>query len=97
VSRFPSVQQDITLRLPTTVSFQAVHDVLQAQLSEIDQCVTSLETIDIYQPTDDSEHQNLTFRLTIAHYEKTLMSEEVNALLDAAALSAKEKLGAERL
>lgn len=97
LSRFPSVQQDITLRVPRNVSFQSVQDVLNGQLDQIERCVTHLETVDIYQSEVDSDHQNLTFRFTIAHYDKTLMSEEVNRLLDQAASAAHEKLGAERL
>ena len=56
-----------------------------------------LGTVDIYQSEEDKDHKNLTFRLWISSFDKTLKAEEVNRLLDDLAEAAHEKFGAERL
>jgi len=56
-----------------------------------------LTTRDIFQRPDDPAHKQITFRLEIASYERTLTDKEVNAMLDAAAAAAKDQFGAERI
>lgn len=97
LSKYPSVQQDISLRVPSDVPFQALYDVLSATLLNVPHTAATLEAIDSYQREGDTSHKQIAFRLSIAHYDKTLMSEEVNRLLDEVAAAAKDKFGAERL
>ncbi len=97
LSRFPKVAQDITLKVPADTSYQTVHEVLFEQLLSQEKTYATLEPLDIYQRDDDKEHKQISFRFIIAHYEKTLKSEEVNAMLDRAAKSARDTLGAERI
>jgi phenylalanyl-tRNA synthetase beta subunit len=54
-------------------------------------------TIDIYQREDDNEHKQVTLRLEITSYERTLTDKEVNKLLDTVAEVAKQKFSAERI
>jgi phenylalanyl-tRNA synthetase beta chain len=56
-----------------------------------------LTTRDIFQRTDDRAHKQITFRIEIASYERTLTDKEVNGLLDSVAAAAHDKFGAERL
>ena len=97
LSKYPSVQQDISLKLPATTSYQELHDILAAELLGKTDTLASLTPLDIFQRSDDTQYKQLSFRLTISHYHKTLKSEEVNSLLDAAANVAHAKLNAERL
>jgi phenylalanyl-tRNA synthetase beta subunit len=53
--------------------------------------------VSIYQDEKDKNSKNVTLRLSIASYEKTLKTEEVNNLLNKAAEAAKAKFGAERI
>lgn len=95
LSRYPSVQQDISLKVPAKQSYGEVYDFLQANLSVPTDSKTSLDPIDIYQGKD-TKHTNMTFRLTIASYEKTLTDPEVNKILDDLATKAHDNLGIER-
>jgi len=96
LSRYPSVQQDISLRVPADATYQAVLDKLQAGLTELaaDHLQADITPLDIYQKDD---HKHLTFRLSVAHYQKTMKAAEVNDLLDTLATLAKDALGAERI
>lgn len=96
LSRFPSVQQDISLKVPANVSYAEVFSALTDQLIQTEM-MTTLKPLDIYKRDDDSGYVQMTFRFTVASYEKTLKAEEVNKMLDAASLVLKDKLGADRL
>lgn len=97
--RFPSVEQDISLKVPVDVTYGELyafaHESLQHALPE--QTRATLSPVDIYQRPDDAAHKQITLRLRLASFERTLKAEEVNGLLDAVADKAKERFGAERI
>ncbi len=97
--KFPKVQQDISLKLSSSVIFGDVQDLLTKGLLEHNPENTHWElgTVDIYQSDDDKEHKNITFRLWISAYDRTLKAEEINNLLDKLATLANQTFGAERL
>lgn len=97
--RYPKVEQDISLKVPIGLSYGELNAFVQNQVAELkpDQTLFTLESVDIYQRPDDTEHKQVTLRLTIASYERTLKAEEVNTLLDTVAAKAKERLSAERI
>ena len=97
--RFPKVSQDITLKVPTELSYQELAGFAEALLEELkaEQTLLALSPLDIYQRDDDTEHKQVTFRLEIASYERTLTDAEVNKLLDTLAAAAHDKFGAERV
>jgi len=99
LSRYPKVAQDISLRVPSEVSYAQLYSVIAGELlgGQDDSVVSSLEPLDIYQKEPAATHKQLAFRYTITSYERTLVAEEVNAMLDAAAAKARDVLGAERL
>jgi phenylalanyl-tRNA synthetase beta chain len=87
--RFPKVTQDITLKVPADRDFADVADLLTAEL-EANKGNARLDVLplSIYQ-SDDTAHKNLTFRIELASYERTLTDTEVNKLLDQAAAATK--------
>ncbi len=103
IPRFPKVEQDISLKVPVDVAYgdlaglveQEIRKLVDAQAEE--EMRFSLTPIDIYQREDDEAHKNITLRLTIASYQRTMKAEEVNAMLDTAAAPAHKKFNAERL
>ena len=97
LSRYPSVEQDISLKVAKNTSHAEVFNLLQKELLNKEGMVANITPLDIYQREGDEGHKQLTFRLHIASYEKTLKAEEVNTMLDGAAAIASKKLGAERL
>ncbi len=94
--RFPKVEQDITLRLPAKTAYSEVFTLLWEKLDELKpyNTLANLSPLDVYQK--DETHKNITWRLTIASYERTLTDSEINKLLDEIAVAA-EQLGAQRI
>ncbi|HEX9153469.1 MAG TPA: phenylalanine--tRNA ligase subunit beta [Candidatus Saccharimonadales bacterium] len=97
--RFPKVEQDICLRVPAEMQYQQLAQFVEDHLLQKrpDQTLHTLRAIDIYQSPEDKDNRNITFRLSIASYERTLTAEEVNSLLDHVAQAASEAFGAERV
>lgn len=97
--RFPKVTQDITLKVPANLPYQGLADFAGKLLEESkpEQSVAALLPLDIYQREGDTEHKQVSFRLEIASYERTLTDQEVNKLLETVAAAAKDKFGAERI
>ncbi len=97
--RFPKVEQDICLKVAADMPYQQLFDFVQDELSKTQpkKTLSKLDPVDIYQREDDKAHRQITLRLSIASYERTLTDDEVNKLLDQVAAAAKQKLGAERI
>jgi phenylalanyl-tRNA synthetase beta chain len=99
LSRFPKIEQDMTLRVEDDVPFEKMDNIIVDALVEnvdFNKLAVGRQPLDIYQKKGDS-HKNVTFRFNVASYERTLTAQEVNNLLDSIADKAKEELGAERV
>lgn len=99
LSRYPSITQDISLRVATEVDYQAllacVRDALDAHEKTI--MTESLSPLSIYQPRDSHDTKTITFRIKVTSQDRTLTDADASALLDGAADLAKIKLNAERV
>ena len=97
--RFPKLEQDICLKVAAQTSYGELFNLVLDKIMQLkpDQSLASLNPIDIYQREDDTAHKQITFRLSIASYERTLTDAEVARLLDEVAATAQEKFGAERV
>jgi phenylalanyl-tRNA synthetase beta chain len=97
--RFPKVEQDICLKVPADTSYADVYRLVadQVQAQRPDNTRYTLEPLDIYQRADDQAHKQITLRLRIASFERTLTDAEVARLLDDVAAAASQHLGAERV
>ncbi len=75
LSRFPSVERDISLQVPRSVTYEQLYREIDsaAAASEL---MTTIEPLDFYQPEDQAV-KNLTFRLTFTSYDRTLTGDEV--------------------
>lgn len=98
-SKYPKVEQDISLKIATDVSYGSLKSCLEQALAKEkpQDGIANLTALDIYQSQDDASSKNVSFRLTIASLERTLKSSEVNDLLDAIAKTAEKEFGAIRL
>lgn len=99
LSRYPSVEQDICLKVPAAISYEQVYGLVRSSIDgQVDESMTyDLGPIDIYQRQDELSHKQITLRLTIVSHAKTLRDTEVNALLDRVADAAASELQAERV
>lgn len=95
VSRFPKVEQDITLRVPSELSYAQLESFVTEHLYQLEDTHFTVTPLDIFQK--EAEHKNISFRVSVSSYERTLTAEEVNRLLDDIATKASETLQAERV
>ncbi len=97
-SKFPKIEQDVSLKIPADISFDSLSTCLREALIEKKPkgTLASFKPLDIYQ-VEGEETKNVSFRLTISSQERTLKSSEVNSLLDAVAESAAKTFGAVRI
>ncbi len=100
VSRFPRVEQDITLKVKAGLGHSELFSFIRSETEKLqsqrpDDTQASIESLDVYQKDHDSKH--VSFRFSLSSYEKTLTTEEVNDWLNQLAEAAKTKFGAERI
>jgi phenylalanyl-tRNA synthetase beta chain len=97
--RFPKVEQDICLRVPMSVSYRQLYELVHEQIvvSEPENVYMTLSPVDIYQREDDETHKQITLRISIASYERTLTDAVVNKLLDTVSNAAHDTLQADRI
>ncbi len=99
IPRFPNVMQDITLKVPADLPYQQVYDLCWDELAKLELADTlyRLDPIGIYQSPEDPDHKNVSLRLHIASYDRTMTDAEVAKLLDAVAVAAGQSWQAERV
>lgn len=95
LSKYPSVENDITFKAAVDVPFAQVAQELESGLQK-DGLHTRITPIDIYQ-AESSQDKHLTFRVWVWSNEKTLTSQEVNDLIDAAVDDVGKKCGTSRV
>jgi phenylalanyl-tRNA synthetase beta chain len=97
--RYPKLEQDICLKVVEGVKYGELYSLVLNKIDDIkpEHSLATLSPIDIYQRDDDSTHKQITFRLSIASYERTLTDVEVAKLLDEVATEAQDKFHAERV
>jgi phenylalanyl-tRNA synthetase beta chain len=96
--RFPKVEQDICLRVDSSLAYKDLADFVEAQIAASHPADTafSVKPLDIYQREGDDKKQ-ITFRVSIASYVRTLVNDEVTKLLADVADAAKQTFAAERI
>lgn len=96
ISRFPKVEQDMTLRIPADVHYQAVEQAVVEHITMPPDTRYVLAPLDIFQKAKD-DHKQITLRFTLHAADRTLVAEEVNKLLDDVAMKLGVSLGAVRV
>ena len=99
LSRFPSVKQDVTLKVSAKLPFDKLYNFVSEAYATAatDATYTQMDLVDIYQKPNEQDHKNVTFRLITTGKDRTLTDKEVNKILDAVAEVAKTELSAERI
>ncbi len=99
LSKYPDVTQDMTLRVAADLPFQELDKTLANAISEVVDVTTmpvSRTVLAIYQKKGE-EHKNISFRMNVMSYERTLTTQAVNTILDNIADLLHQKLSAERV
>lgn len=98
--KYPSVKQDMTLKLDSKVTIQQLLDDSEDIYKDAKPegiVHHDIEVLDIFQRQDDQEHKQVTLRFTTTGMDRTLTDKEVGTGLDKFYEKLKSKLGAERI
>lgn len=80
LSRYPGTERDVCFQVSNAVSYEKVVATAKAALQE-EKLITNIQPVDIYQ-ADGSETKNITIRIQLTSYDKTLTSDEVGQVMD---------------
>jgi phenylalanyl-tRNA synthetase beta chain len=100
LNRFPSLEQDFTLRSASITSYAELSDFINGQLQISSQehgYAYELMPLDVFQKEGDTAHKQTTWRIVLSHPGRTLTTGETNSLLDKIAAKAKQEINAERI
>lgn len=99
LSRFPGTEQDLCLRVSSQTTYEVVFEEVRklADQHKPEDVVVVLSPVDIYQNEDDQDHKQITLRLHLVSYERTLTADVANKLLDTIAEATKASLQAVRV
>lgn len=97
LSKYPLAEQDITLRVSNNVVFQSVEQIVKNTLYALPDMQVTVSPLSIYQKSDDDHGKQVTFRISLSSYVKTLTTEECNRILDQVSMVAQETVGAVRI
>lgn len=75
LGRYPSTERDVCFQVSNTVMYGTVVEAVRTALSESG-LETEISPLDIYKP-EDGEVKNITIRVKLSSFERTLTGEEV--------------------
>jgi len=80
LSRYPGTERDVCFQVSRMTTYAQVFDATKSALSTAG-LVTAVEPLDIYQP-ETGETKNITLRIKLASYEKTMTNEEATTVIN---------------
>ena len=95
LSRYPSIARDMSVRVAHDMPYERVQKAFEAALASMQLTATTVP-VGIYQP-EGVTTKNITLRITLTSYEKTLTNEEANTIIDTVTEQLKTTIGAERI
>lgn len=102
LSKYPAVEQDLTLKVADTLPFTALKSLIEAELSRTEYD-WSIEPLSVYQDQKATNQEgrektkNISFRITLTHQQRTLTTKEVTELIDSISSKAQAELKAEQV
>lgn len=95
LSSYPFTEQDVCFRVPCELVYQDLVNLLNSEIQRLaGQYHTVLSPIDIFRREDDKSHKQITFRLRLSAYDKTLTTNEVSELVGSLGKAAAARFGA---
>ncbi len=100
LNRFPSIEQDICLRISTDIHYEKLESFIRDQLESI--AVKhgygyKFQPIDIFQRRQDKNHKQATWRIRLWHPKRTLATADASSVLEILAEAVKIKYKAQRV
>ncbi len=94
LSKFPSVERDITVKVAADTPFSAAEKAIEDVFVASDLNV-SIQPVSLYQPEGDTKNRNLSFHVEFKSTKKTLESAEISAIMEKVSENVKQAVGAE--
>jgi len=92
LSRYPSAERDICYQVAQAITYGEIIAAMNSAMTDGTLDVT-IAPVDIYQP-EGGDTKNVTMRLTISSYDKTLSGDELTAAVDTVSQPVISTLGA---
>lgn len=92
-SKYPSADRDICFRLPKDVEYSQAYQAVVSSLSSLDYQYV-IKPIDIYHK-DGEKTRNITFRITLSSYQKTLSGDEISVVMNKVGETVSTEIGGE--
>lgn len=80
LSRYPGTERDICFQVSREVTYDAIVASAKQALQQTG-LITSVSPLDLYQP-EEGDTKNITVRIALTSYEKTMTHEEVTAVIN---------------
>ena len=95
LSRYQSSKQDLTLKVSESMLFAQLKGLIEEELAKTEYD-TVLTPLGVYQKEGEAT-KNITFRITLSHFDRTLTTDDVSKVVEAVAVAARESLNAEQV
>ncbi len=95
LSKYPSSEQDITLKVAADAPFAALQTLLASELAETEYN-HRIEPLGVYQKEGEPT-KNISFRIVLSHFERTLTTKEVSDIIAQFSWQAHQQLQAEQV
>lgn len=80
LSRYPGTERDICFQVANSVSYGQIVSAVETAL-QATSLISNVSPLDLYH-AEGSETKNITIRIQLASYDKTMTAEEVNTVID---------------
>lgn len=80
-SKYPGTERDVCFQVAADMPYAELFDATKKAIADSG-LITSVSPIDIYQP-ESGDTKNITFRVSLASYNKTLTSDDASLAIDA--------------
>ena len=102
LSRFPSVERDITFKVNTDVAFAKIEDAIAKSFAAygngspaVGELITNIAPVSIYKAEEGATTRNISFHLEFGSMKKTLENTEISDIMEEVEKNVKKEVGAE--
>lgn len=95
--RFPATEQDLCFKVAQDTPYDLIEKLIWQHFSADERLRAEVQPVDIFQHATDHEHKQMTYRLRLQHYDRTLTTDEVTAFVAEIADKAHKACGAQKV
>jgi phenylalanyl-tRNA synthetase beta chain len=82
LSRYPGTERDVCFRVASDITYGEIIELVRAVLVETEYSF-ALQPVDIYQAPDNTATKNITIRIQLTPYDRTLTGDEATTVINA--------------